>query len=107
MDDNNEAICAMNNRIRKGVALSAVLVFAFVLTGQLPGQEATSLVTGPGLEVGGFSEGEMLLGELNCVGCHRASDQVKDGLFVKQPPLLGDAGDRITPNYLRAFLDDP
>ena len=97
----------MDNRINNGPAFLAILGFAIISAAPLGGQDAPSLVTGPGLEVGGLSEGEMLLGELNCVGCHEAGDQVKDSLFVKQPPLLGDVGDRITPNYLRAFLEDP
>ncbi|MEE3199208.1 MAG: PA14 domain-containing protein, partial [Planctomycetota bacterium] len=97
----------MDNRINNGPTFLAILGFAIISAAPLGGQDAPSLVTGPGLEVGGLSEGEMLLGELNCVGCHEAGDQVKDSLFVKQPPLLGDVGDRITPNYLRAFLEDP
>ncbi len=107
MNDNKEAACTMGHRIRKGVLVSTILVSAIILTLEMPAQEAPSLVTSPGLEAGGLSEGEMLLGELNCVGCHKVSDQVKENLFVKQPPLLGDVGDRITPNYLRAFLEDP
>ena len=69
--------------------------------------DPSHLVTSPGLSAGGLSEGELLLGELNCVGCHQADEKTRAGLFVKQPPLLGHVGDRITPNYLRAFLTDP
>ena len=49
-------------------------------------------MTGPGLAAGGLADGELLLGELNCVGCHQAPPAVKESLFVKQPPLLGQGG---------------
>ena len=87
--------------------LSAGLALFFACCGISYGQEPSHLLTGPGLAAGGLADGEMLLGELNCVGCHQAEGKVREALFVKQPPLLGHAGDRITPNYLRAFLDDP
>ena len=96
----------MGNRIRFAGS-RFLLGLSLILACPLAGQESSVIVTGPGLEVGGHSEGEMLLGELNCVGCHQADQKVQDGIFVKQPPLLGDVGDRITPNYLRAFLNDP
>ncbi|MBU6398685.1 MAG: cytochrome c1 [Verrucomicrobia bacterium] len=61
----------------------------------------------PASEVTGYDPGERLLGELNCVGCHHAEDAVERRLFSKPGPLLGDAGGRLTPQYLRAFLTDP
>ncbi|MEC8896466.1 MAG: hypothetical protein VX675_09105, partial [Planctomycetota bacterium] len=90
------------------LALSLVAGLALFLTcpGLSYGQEPTHLVTGPGLVAGGLADGELLLGELNCVGCHQAPPRVKEALFVKQPPLLGHVGDRITANYLRSFLND-
>ncbi len=55
----------------------------------------------------GARTGELLLGELNCTACHQASDSVKARLFPKESPRLGQAGLRLTPQYLRAFLADP
>lgn len=96
---------------QRSVAITAALlagaVLSFACSGLSYGQEPAHLVTGPGLAAGGLADGELLLGELNCVGCHQAPARVKDALFVKQPPLLGHVGDRITPNYLRSFLNDP
>ena len=54
-----------------------------------------------------ISHGELLLGELNCVACHSASDSIKARLDSKQPPVLGQIASRVTEYYLRAFLTDP
>jgi len=51
--------------------------------------------------------GQLLLGELNCVGCHQADAAVRARLTSRQPPLLMDTALRITSQYLRAFLADP
>ena len=108
--DDNKTIAGIpghgkGSRLFRLCGAGIVAIFAF--NADLPGREPYHLVTGPGLAAGGLAEGEMLLGELNCVGCHSASEQTRAGLFVKQPPLLGDVGDRITPNYLRDFLHNP
>jgi mono/diheme cytochrome c family protein len=57
--------------------------------------------------VDGVAPGEVLLGELNCVACHAAGPKVGDRLKSKQPPLLGEAGARLQPGYLRAYLAGP
>ena len=57
--------------------------------------------------VKGVSSGELLLGELNCVACHKPSDAVRRRLDSKQPPLLGSVANRVTEAYLRDFLSDP
>ncbi|MEC7775728.1 MAG: PA14 domain-containing protein, partial [Planctomycetota bacterium] len=92
---------------QRSAAFLAAAVLSVACSGISYGQEPAHLVTGPGLAAGGLADGELLLGELNCVGCHQAPPAVKESLFVKQPPLLGHVGDRITPNYLRSFLNDP
>src|SRR5690606_28324557 len=51
--------------------------------------------------------GELLLGELNCIACHGGSDDLRDRLSSKQPPALGEAGARLTPQILKAFLTAP
>ncbi len=59
------------------------------------------------VKAGSVEHGELLLGALNCVGCHKASDDVLARVPAKQPPILGDVGSRLTPKYLRAYLTDP
>lgn len=53
------------------------------------------------------SSGELLVGEFNCVACHKAEKPVADRLNSKPPPLLGEVGKRVAPDYLRAFIADP
>jgi mono/diheme cytochrome c family protein len=50
-------------------------------------------------------QGELLLGELNCLQCHSAQGQQR--IFTKGAPDLSNAGARLTPQYLRAYLADP
>lgn len=59
--------------------------------------------------------GQVLLGELNCVSCH-AADANTLSIWqtatsgepqVKKAPNLESVGARITPQYLRAYLTDP
>ena len=107
MSNKFPASCGLRRSAPMALALSAGLALFFSCCGISYGQEPSHLLTGPGLSAGGLAEGEMLLGELNCVGCHVASNEVRGRIFAKQPPLLGDVGDRITPNYLRDFLDNP
>ncbi|MDA1276051.1 MAG: PA14 domain-containing protein [Verrucomicrobia bacterium] len=51
--------------------------------------------------------GELLIGELNCLSCHAASAEVQDRVWTKQAPDLSEAGKRLTPQFIRAFLSDP
>jgi len=48
--------------------------------------------------------GQLLLGELNCVSCHQASDT---SFTRKQAPILDDVGTRVRVGYLKKFLSDP
>ena len=107
MSNKIPASCGLRRSVTMASALSAGLVLFFACCGISYGQEPSHLLTAPGLTAGGLAEGEMLLGELNCVGCHVTSNEVRGRIFAKQPPLLGDVGDRVTPNYLRDFLDNP
>lgn len=47
--------------------------------------------------------GRLLIGELNCVACHR-SDSAVD---AKKSPLLGDVGSRLRPEWLMKWIADP
>lgn len=49
-------------------------------------------------------QGEVLLGELNCLQCHAAPGQKR--IFTKGAPDLSAAGSRMTPQYIRAYLTD-
>src|SRR5437868_6769025 len=49
--------------------------------------------------------GELLLGELNCTSCHAAEGQKR--VLLKGAPDLSNAGARITPQYLRAWIGNP
>jgi cytochrome c2 len=53
------------------------------------------------------SRGELLLGELNCVACHDAPQAVRQRLASRNAPVLGPAGSTVTPQFLRAWLEDP
>ena len=59
---------------------------------------------GPLVRPPGVSEGELLLGELNCVACHSASPDVAKRLTSRSAPLLGAAGLRLTPQWMGAWL---
>jgi mono/diheme cytochrome c family protein len=52
-------------------------------------------------------KGELLLGELNCLGCHAARSSILERVGRKKAPNLGDAGARMTPQYIREYLSDP
>ena len=51
--------------------------------------------------------GEVLLGELNCASCHSPGEVAPARIAVKSAPDLSQAGTRLTPQYIRAFLDAP
>lgn len=54
-----------------------------------------------------ISAGELLVRELNCVSCHAVDAQTRDRLPFRPAPILGEAGQRITPQYLRKWLSSP
>src|SRR4051794_18373307 len=51
--------------------------------------------------------GQLLLGELNCVSCHKA-DAVPSALVPRrQAPVLDGVASRLKRGFLRSFLSDP
>src|SRR5262249_33645299 len=48
--------------------------------------------------------GRLLLGDLNCVSCHRTDDP---SVSRKQAPVLDHVAARVRVSYLKAFLADP
>lgn len=51
--------------------------------------------------------GELLIGELNCLSCHRAEAAVEARMLLKQAPILDHVGLRVRPEFVRAYLSDP
>ncbi|WZO97811.1 c-type cytochrome [Isosphaeraceae bacterium EP7] len=51
--------------------------------------------------------GGLLIGELNCVACHRAEAGMTGPVAPKQPPILTRVGERTNVAYLRTFLSGP
>src|SRR4051794_37353503 len=56
---------------------------------------------------GPVESGLLLLGELNCVSCHRAEPGLARHLNRKQAPVLDAVGSRVQSAHLRAFLASP
>jgi mono/diheme cytochrome c family protein len=56
---------------------------------------------------GAVDPGEILLSEMNCVACHEAAGPIKQRLASRQAPKLGAQGVRVTPQHLRALLENP
>lgn len=55
----------------------------------------------------GVDEGEVLLGELQCVACHVANPGTASRLGLRGAPRLGGEGMRLEPQWLRDWLLDP
>jgi len=51
--------------------------------------------------------GRLLLGELNCVACHKADAALAKQLHPKQAPILDGIGSQVSVSFLRKFLTDP
>ncbi len=51
--------------------------------------------------------GRLLLGELNCISCHRPEVGQEVHLQRKQAPILDAVGSRVRRSYLRKYLSDP
>jgi mono/diheme cytochrome c family protein len=54
-----------------------------------------------------LAAGQLLLGELNCTGCHQADASQSAAIQRKPAPLLDTVGSRVKPQYLLKFLADP
>jgi len=101
--------------LRRTVLRDLVFIAAVSLTG-LALTTSAQVTTAPTREPivapqhiapAGLDPGELLISELNCVACHQAQSAIKARLASRTSPLLGESGLRITPQYLRAFLQDP
>ncbi len=51
--------------------------------------------------------GRLLLGELNCLSCHKAEGALAERLSPKQAPILNEVGGRLRAGAIRKLLNDP
>ncbi len=65
------------------------------------------LITGENDEAGAVEAGLLLLGELGCVNCHASSDAMAPHLHGKAGPVLDTVGQRLRPEWLAAYLENP
>ncbi len=65
---------------------------------------AASLLSAGRAEV---SPGEILISEMNCAACHEPAEEVGKRLASRRSPVLGTKGSRLTPQWIRAFLENP
>jgi mono/diheme cytochrome c family protein len=64
----------------------------------------------PGFERFGSADaeaGRLLLGELNCISCHKPDAASAEHVSVKKAPLLAEAGSRLNVEWVRDFIADP
>jgi mono/diheme cytochrome c family protein len=54
-----------------------------------------------------IERGELLLGELNCVGCHQAAPGVANRVTAKQGPDLSTLTQRVSPRWIAEYLKAP
>ncbi len=52
------------------------------------------------------TDGQVLLGELNCLACHQVGSEFSLPVS-KEAPKLRNVGQRVTPQYLQRYLTDP
>jgi cytochrome c2 len=81
-------------RIHRIVWRVAAVATFFVLSQHAQSQEAAL-------------RGELLVGDLNCIVCHDATPAARDRIAPRRAPKIGPSGLRITPQWIRAFLDNP
>ena len=58
-------------------------------------------------ETGSPLGGQLLLGELNCISCHKPDTSHESFISRKQAPVLDHVADRVRISYVRKFLSDP
>lgn len=54
-----------------------------------------------------IESGRLLLGELNCVACHRAGGESAKSISPKEAPILSDVGARVRPEWIARWLAAP
>lgn len=51
--------------------------------------------------------GLLLLGELNCISCHKPVESLVSAFSIKKAPILDSVGSRIRSGFMMSFLDNP
>lgn len=103
---NTVPVDLLKTRIFRTAAFAAAAVFFTAAAPVGFGSGGVSLAPHYAAPVA-IDRGELLLGELNCVACHQASQAVRQRLDSRQAPHLGSNGLRLTPQFIRAYLADP
>jgi mono/diheme cytochrome c family protein len=74
---------------------------------------STALVYAQGVVIGPtvasapeVDPGKLLVSELNCAACHKPASDAEQ-IASRKSPRLGKTGLRLTPQYLRKYLNDP
>ena len=86
-----------------GVAAQAQPAAQAVATPVVPGYEHLRLA-GAG---GDVALGEVLLGELNCLSCHEPAPELSGRLLARAAPDLAALNERVTVEWLTAYLASP
>ncbi len=100
----------MRERILRRLIVSAIAVACCIGSAAVAAEsEAPPVVPGvvrlrDEAKASAVEQGEVLLGELNCLACHAAPSQKR--VFTKGAPDLGHAGARLTPQYIRQYILD-
>ena len=91
-----------------GLTAASLITIATVLT-LLLDVPVHAAVRVPGIEVPveGARTGEVLIGELNCAGCHAVSEKLRARLLERPGPLLQEAVQDLAPGYVQRWLTDP
>ena len=87
-------------------SLQRTLSSLLILSG-LTGGPVVATVTPAGVLPASLTEGEWLLGELNCTACHSASETVRQRLASNPGPVLGTNGLRLNPVWIQSWLENP
>jgi mono/diheme cytochrome c family protein len=96
---------SLTRRLPKTLLCFLPIVFC-VFAVPAPGSAAPFL-SGSQRSIPNVAQGELLFGELNCIACHGADEAVQTRLMSNPSPRLENAGNRLTPQFLRSFLTRP
>lgn len=88
----------------RGVGIIAVMLTGFAMAAEPPVVPGYTVLKASA-KITPAAQGELLLGELNCVACHTPGLQSR--VTAKGAPDLSEAGAHITPQYLRDYLSNP
>jgi mono/diheme cytochrome c family protein len=87
------------------------LLAALLVTASASAQDDKPHPIVPGFERFGASDGaeagRLLLGELNCISCHKPDAAAAEHFSVKKAPLLADTGSRLRYEWVRDFITNP